>query len=359
MTDYFSDSYAVARQRFLAAAREAGAELTTYRNPAARGPEGEELCTDVAWLGPQAARQALVAVSGTHGVEGYCGSAGQLALLHDGLPSALPPGTGVLLVHALNPYGFAHNRRVNEDNVDVNRNFVDHDDPPVNRDYRGVHGALVPAAWDGEPRAAADAQLMEVVAAQGARHLQAVVTRGQWTHPDGLFYGGQAPVWSHRTLRAIAETFLPGRDRIAYIDLHTGLGERGIGEPIFRGGRDDGAFPRARSWYGPSLSRSEDGTASSTVIVGNTATLIADTLAPQQQLTAITLEFGTVSGFEVLQSLRADNWLSLQERVSDHVRKEIKDQIRAAFCPPETDWRAAVLPRAEQVFRQALAGLAE
>ena len=31
------------------------------------------------------------------------------------------------MIHALNPFGFAHLRRANEDNVDLNRNFVDHE----------------------------------------------------------------------------------------------------------------------------------------------------------------------------------------------------------------------------------------
>lgn len=350
----FSDSYAQARQRFRSAARRVGAELTTYRNPV--DPEG--LTTDVAWLGPATARHLLFVVSGTHGVEGYCGSAGQVALLEGPVVAALPSDTALLLVHALNPYGFAADRRVDEGNVDVNRNFVNHADPPANAEYMDLHGALVPKTWYGEERAAADAELMRIASRQGERRVQALVTHGQWTHPDGLFYGGAAPVWSHRTLRSIAATFLPARERVGYIDLHTGLGARGVGEPIFRGGRDEGAFARAREWYGPSVSRSEDGTASSTIIVGNTATAVADALDPGTELTAITLEFGTVPGFDVLQALRADNWLSLQTRVDDDLRHRIKQQIREAFCPTDPAWRVAVLARTEVVLRQALAGLA-
>lgn len=30
-----------------------------------------------------------------------------------------------MFIHALNPYGFATNRRVNEDNIDINRNLLD------------------------------------------------------------------------------------------------------------------------------------------------------------------------------------------------------------------------------------------
>jgi hypothetical protein len=300
----------------------------------------------------------VFAVSGTHGVEGYCGSACQLALLNGGLVRTAPPNTAFLLVHALNPYGFAYDRRVNEDNVDLNRNVIDHDNPPPNDNYPEIHPALVPADWEGDARAAADTALMQIAATRGMRYLQEAVTSGQWTHPDGLFYGGTKPVWSHRVLREVAGAFLPGRERVAYIDLHTGLGERAAGEPIFRGGRDSGAYDRASSWYGAALSRAEDGTSSSTEIRGNSANLVADVLCGGEELTAITLEFGTLPGLEVLNSLRADNWLNLQSEVRDDVRVAIKQQIREAFCPPEDDWREGVLARADVVFRQALAGLA-
>ena len=63
--------------------------------------------------------------SGIHGVEGFFGSAVQLAFL-DSLPPNWqpPPGTKFILLHALNPFGFAWRRRFNEENVDLNRNFL-------------------------------------------------------------------------------------------------------------------------------------------------------------------------------------------------------------------------------------------
>jgi hypothetical protein len=30
-----------------------------------------------------------------------------------------------------------------------------------------------------------------------------VMSGGQYTHPDGVFYGGLSPTWSRRTLEAI------------------------------------------------------------------------------------------------------------------------------------------------------------
>ncbi|MPW20390.1 DUF2817 domain-containing protein [Paraburkholderia sp. CNPSo 3157] len=115
LPEVFSQSYVEARAKFLAIA------------PAARpyacsslGPSGEPLYTDVAYFGDRNASRLLILISGTHGPEGYSGSASQLLFLRAGLQDALPASTAVLLVHALNCYGFAWDRRVTAEGCDLN-----------------------------------------------------------------------------------------------------------------------------------------------------------------------------------------------------------------------------------------------
>jgi len=248
---------------------------------------------------------------------------------------------------------------VNEDNVDLNRNFIDHSAPPSNPDYELVHDALVPGDWRGPSWQRGDEFLGRFMAEAGIRRLQEVITRGQHTRPGGLFYGGSRQVWSNQRWREIIGRFSTGYSSVAYIDLHTGLGIRAEGEPIFRGGRDRGAVARAGRWYGAALTTSEAGTSSSTPIIGNTASALAEELDPDTILTAITLEFGTVPGAVVLDSLRADNWLRLQTEPGPTEAATIKAAIREAFYPADPQWRQAVWTRAQEVFRLAFAGLAE
>ena len=145
---YFSGDCVAARARFLEAAKAAGARLGSHVNPAP-GPNGEALATDTAWLGPPEAERVLVTISATHGAEGFCGSAVQAGWFESGLYREAPPGLALLLIHAINPHGFAWLRRVTEDNVDLNRNFVDHDAPyPVNQGYDQLHEALCPRDWN-------------------------------------------------------------------------------------------------------------------------------------------------------------------------------------------------------------------
>jgi hypothetical protein len=146
----FSRDWAEARAKFVDAARRAGAAHRAWPHPL-KGPGGEALCTDTAWLGPRDASRVLVVIAGTHGVEGFCGSGPMIGLLRGDAALGLPPDTGVLLIHGINPHGWAWLRRVTEENVDLNRNWVDFDAPrPANPGYAALHAHLVPASRSSE-----------------------------------------------------------------------------------------------------------------------------------------------------------------------------------------------------------------
>jgi len=157
--DFFSASYAQARRKFLEAAQLRGLALQSFLLPMA-GAEGETLAMDVARDGPPRATRLLVVISGVHGLEGFCGSAIQTGLLSAGEQGLRPQrgDTAVLYVHAVNPYGFSHLRRATQENVDLNRNFVDFAQPlPQNAGYAEIHDALLPPVWP--PRAEDEAVL--------------------------------------------------------------------------------------------------------------------------------------------------------------------------------------------------------
>src|SRR5580704_3290972 len=101
--DGFSNSYAEARARFGEAAGAAQATLTTVVHPCP-GPDGGVLSTDIAWVGPEHASKVLVMISGTHGIEGFFGSAVEHEWLQRREFDALPPDLAVMLIHAINPY---------------------------------------------------------------------------------------------------------------------------------------------------------------------------------------------------------------------------------------------------------------
>jgi hypothetical protein len=342
-----------ARGRFLDAAGAAGARLTTHDHPA-RGPAGEALATDVAALGRPDAPARLLVISGTHGVEGFAGSACQELLLRDRAP--VPDDLAVVVVHAINPYGFAWVRRVNEDNVDLNRNCVDFTTPPENPGYDELAAALVPARWDDATLAAANAALLDYAATHGFDGLQTAVSAGQYRHPTGIFYGGAKPVWSQRTLAAVAREHLAGAERVAILDLHTGLGDYGASE-LIAGHPRDGGERRLAAWYGEGgYAIPATGDSVSADVQGDVLDAL-DAWLPDAEVTGVAIEWGTVDIVAVSNALRADAWLHAHGDPRGAAAGPIKQQLRDAFAPADPDWLRAVEDRFAEVRAAAVAGV--
>ena len=120
----FSQRYADARDQFVSHAETSSiVEKFSHLPHTLKGPKNEKLFCDIAWAGNPKADKVLVVVSGVHGVEGGAGSAIQSDFLSR--YRRLPADVGVVLVHALNPWGFAWASRNDDEGIDVNRNFVD------------------------------------------------------------------------------------------------------------------------------------------------------------------------------------------------------------------------------------------
>jgi hypothetical protein len=347
-------TYGDARDRFLAEARDAGATTIAYVHPAT-GLHGETLAVDVAELGPDVADDVVLIVSGTHGVEGYCGSALQSRWLRH-CAADRPGDLAVVCLHALNPYGFSWVRRTNEDNVDLNRNFVDwNGPPPANPDYDEIADLLVPARWTDEERARTDTLLLEMLDDRGLQSFQQTISGGQFTHPDGVFYGGSAPVWSHRWLRAWCGEHLGDAHRVAIIDLHTGLGPWGVGELIVSDHAGSTGHRRAVQWWGEVTSMVE-GDSVSALLAGDWLEA-APGFLPGAEVTSAALEFGTIDPVSVLQALRADAWLHAHGDPAAPAATEVRTQVRQAFADDDPAWLDTVWVRFLQVVEEMFVGL--
>jgi hypothetical protein len=263
-------------------------------------------------------------------------------------------GVAVVYVHALNPHGFSHVRRVTQENVDLNRNFHDFSKPlPDNTAYKEVQHLLLPDVWP--PNEANLQATMQYIATHGMPKLQAAVSQGQHHDPKGLFFGGQAPTWSNQTIRKVLKQHGGTAQKLAWIDLHTGLGPSGIGERIYAGANDAAAIQRARTWWG-NITSIYDGTSSSAFLTGLMWMSVQDE-CPQTEYTGIALEYGTLPMNDMLMALRADHWLHLHPEASDDLKKSIKAQIFNAFYTDTDEWRAQIISQARDAMAQAIQGL--
>jgi hypothetical protein len=356
----FPNDYTDARQRFLRTCEELGIKANTYSNPN-RGPLDEALFTDTAWFGPADAERVLVLVSSTHGVEGFCGCGAQMDWLLTGGPKHLPPGVAVLIVHVINPHGFAWLRRVTEEGVDLNRNWVDFDKPlPENPGFDELADVLLPHEIEGPVFEAAEASIKAWRQTRDEETFQIARGAGQHTHRGHFNFGGFEPTWARRTLETIvAENRLIERDIVAVVDYHTGQGPFGYGEPICGNLPGTIGNTRAKAWYGESVTEPTQGTSTSVPKTGLSE--YGWTRMIGERLVYVALEFGTYDPENGRRVLRQDYWLHLYGKPDWHSEqtRRIKADIRKRYYPDTDDWRQMMLFRSRQIIKQALDGLTD
>lgn len=346
--DYFPSDYFAARSAFRSRAMLAGHNI---HNIAAPGPNGEALSIDSAYLGNPTPRQLVVITSGIHGVEGYAGSALQLLWL-DEFSSGLPTGTGVLLVHALNPYGFAHNRRVNEHNIDLNRNALAAFPGPTNSGYRSLNTWLNPTS----PAPRFDDfswRALPLLMRQGRAALAQAIAAGQYEFPHGLFYGGREREPSLVIFsNLLASARLASVQRVIHLDLHTGLGRHGHHQLLLEESPSTPEFGLFTRAFGTQAVKSDHASNATHYRAHGILSTLTRQAFPKAFTLAATLEFGTLGPATLLRILRAENRVHhYGARRSDDAMR-IRTALREALAPRDPAWRAAVIAGGRQIFMQ-------
>jgi predicted deacylase len=351
--NYFSSDYGEARRKFLDASRAAGAQVESFENHLEESEEAS-LFTDVALIGPNDADTILVLGSGIHGVEGFTGSAIQTGLLHEGLGSDLKPGMGIVMIHAINPYGFAHLRRFNENNIDLNRNFLDHSKPyPANPGYEELADVVSPKSISFWSNLRSIFKLFQYRLLNGKAELKKAISGGQYIDPQGVFYGGQNETWSNMTIRAITRRYLSKAKRVVVIDFHTGLGPYGNAEVILNEEKHSPSYKRAVEWWGDKAKTTASGESVS-VHLDTTLKRAFSQMLPKTEVTAVTLEFGTYSELKVLWALRTENWLHNYGAREHPESNRIKTNLLRVFYPDDDIWKLKVWEQGQKLVEQVL-----
>jgi hypothetical protein len=359
----FSPDYETARRRF----REAAAALGWERESHAIEIPGatEDLTIDAAISPGDGSQKTLVVSSGLHGVEGFLGSAVQLALLERWRAEPkTAPSVRCVFLHGVNPFGFARLRRCNEENVDLNRNFRQE-----GQDYKGSPPGY--AALDAllNPKRAPSRfdpfkiQVVFTILQQGKPALKRAVAGGQFDFEKGLFYGGSGPSRSMQILAANFPRWLGDGTAVAHLDFHSGLGKWGscklvIDYPLKNGQRD-----RVRSNFGEDSFEEHAADASSDASVAYLPTgsmggwLVAGN--PGRDYLFAFAEFGTYDEVRILAGLRAENQAHHYCRSGDApAARRATLRLKELFCPASAEWRQRVLSKGVALVEQAAIGLA-
>lgn len=354
--DHATD-YRSARANFLAECGRRDLTVTSYQHPKA-GPDGDPIFTDVARAGPVGAAKVLVMVSGTHGVEGYGGSNAQVAWLQGFDPRQLPADTSVVLIHMINVWGAAWRRRHNEENIDLNRHFVDRGATvPENKGHaelvcEGLLDSLTAPTPDDALRL-----LDRFRDRRGADVCGQAVFQGQYDCPEGLGFGGTVPSWSQHTLEAAARAIIGSPREVALIDLHTGLGPFGVGTLISIEPPGAPETTVLRGWYDANfVALLEDQQGLPYKLQGDLAQGLRRAL-PDARVLAVSLEFGTYEAARFAELMVKDAWAERRGDPNDPEVEAVRCDLMHFFYPNSAKWRAMVDKRTQAVAAMALAGL--
>ena len=352
---YFSPDYGGARARFRDVTERAGFDRADYAI-GLEGPQGEPLSIDFATKGaPDAARKVVVS-SGLHGVEGFFGSAAQLALLDGPLADWTPPdGCALVLIHALNPYGFAWLRRVNEDNIDLNRNFLFGD-----QTYRGSpdkYEALDALLNPASPPASFEPFLAKAglrILRHGLPALKSAVAGGQYDFPKGLFFGGSGKSKTFDIVEHQLPEWVGRPEQVIHVDYHTGLGKpRTYKLMVDHPARSPRADALATQ-FGADVLQPWDADAGVAYAIKGGMGQWCQAHFTDTKYDVLTAEFGTYPVLKVLEALRAENRAHLHGRPDGASTKRAKAALREVFAPAAARWRDAVVAKAVAIAERAM-----
>lgn len=349
---YMLGTYDEARDRFRASGqilskRHARVELDVIDVPSATDTD---LTIDTIFIPAQKSTEKLLIMStGVHGVEGFVGSAVQQMFMAEILPSVNLDELSILFIHALNPWGYRHLRRVTENNVDLNRNFDVTSDlfATENAPYADIDYFLNPT----EPvtQQMVDNGLSEVLGfavTYPREELQQAILGGQYEFPKGLYFGGTGFEPQKAAIETMIAEKIADHDAVFLMDFHTGYGERAklhlfgapnVGDPeamnvVFEGYEIDTGADNP-DFY--------ETTGDFTVYLGQ--------LAGAKPYVGMTMEYGTMDSqtdlgaAKSLVNMRLENQGFHHGYAEESARAAVENQFLDMYNPPEAEWRTAIM----------------
>lgn len=294
----------------------------------------------------------IVLTTGVHGMEGYIGSVMLDVFFEEIYPTLDTEDTGILVVANVNPYGMKHYRRYNENNVDLNRNFIidwENFDLSSNKDYPEVKEFLQPEGKIGNAlwhEAGFYLALAKEALTKGADKVSDALLTGQYEYAQGVYYGGTGDEKSTAYLKGVFSDCLDGEyENIVHIDIHSGYGPR-YNMVIFNSVYETMTEAETKKAFGYDYVISHD-SESFYATTGDTTDFfyrLAESKQTDKELFSTCFEFGTIgdSFIDSILSLKytvdenRQHWYPTTNKTSAEV---VRENYFELFYPTETQWR--------------------
>jgi len=369
--DYFHETYEDCRSAFIEKANLLVSQYEkaeVFKLPVACKIDSD-LTVDFCYIPAQVTMDNLLILSsGTHGIEGFTGSAVQLMVMDAILDPDHLDATGILLIHGLNPFGFKYLRRYTENDVDINRNCAVDDSlyKTKNEGYEKLNDMLNPqgeANYHSFRNKHFHLFAIQKTFAESTSVVRQAVVQGQYEYPQGLFFGGKELEAQIVDITPILQEKMNPYTRIITIDLHTAYGENGTMH-LFANPKEDSDvkadMEEIFAGYTIDWGDSDD----FYTIMGAFADYIGS-LAPGKKYYPMGFEFGTLDSQKTFGSLRSLHNFILENQGFHHGYKnekteaKIKENFLEMHCPSSKVWRSKVIMDAKKILGLVLERLGE
>jgi hypothetical protein len=308
----------------------------------------------------------IVLTTGVHGIEGYIGSVMLDVFFEEIYQTIDTTNTGILIVANVNPYGMKYMRRYNENNVDLNRNFIedwDSFDRTSNKDYPKVVSFLQPEGKMGNAfwhEAGFYLSLAKEAIFTGAGTISDALLTGQYEYSEGVYYGGDGDEKSTTYLKGVFADCLNGEyENIVHVDIHSGYGPR-YNMVIFNSVQDPTTEEEAKAMFGYDYIIATDSEEFYETFGDTTDYFyrLARGMNTDKDLYSTCFEFGTIgdSFFDSILSLKYTVDENRQHRfpTDNEITEEmVRENYYELFYPTETEWREKTI----QDFQDAMLGV--
>lgn len=365
MTNYFPCSYEDSRERFRLNLGQLQSQWPHARLESHPLKDHPDLSIDWIWAEPQAKENLVILSTGEHGIEGYVGAAMLKIFIEEFAPRLNPENTGLLLVHAINPWGMQNRYRVNPNNVDINRNFVydGNYDPAINPDYDLLTSLLNPQGPVGNlvlENIRFFGKVVKGLVSPGKAKVQAASLLGQHRHPTGIYYGGTQPEEETTVLMGLYRLALEEYQSIVQMDMHTGYGPR-YQMTVIVPPNDPTPSAEATTKFAYPLVQKIDADEFYAISgdMGEYFYRLRDAEYLNRQLFACGFEFGTFgdSLLALIRSLRItilENQLRQFGAKNQTIARALRKEYQELFFPAEPGWREKALADGSQAFEGIL-----
>jgi hypothetical protein len=259
----------------------------------------------------------------------------------------------VVMLHMINPWGAAWNRKQDENNVECLQNFFWSDrGSPENPLFDEVDDAihLVGIKSVEEFFASLD-RVQSLYRKYGRESVMAAYRYGQASRPKANMFCGTEPSWSKRILDCVVQEYLQGAKRVAFLDIHTALG--GYGEVVAIPAEEPGSelFQMIVQWF--------DGDIFSDQPIHPGLYNFIEDLIPGCEVAATIVECGTEPRTEDDRYIFAlDTWLHAYGDPQAPENQRYMERYRRVFYPEFDEWKVSIWRNGQRRLQQITRGLA-